>query len=406
MELRAAAERISRAHDENADTLSLSGAFIVQLADLPELTALTSLTRLDLSYNVVAELPDSLSLLRALTSLSVSHNSLALLPVSLSSLVSLHSLELSFNRITSVPDIIFSSLTSLRSINLQRNRLTAVPSTVSCLVHLESLNIASNNLERLPPEIGRCTALLQLAISGNSLRTLPFEIAQLTRLERLYASQNKVALLPDACLTSLRALQELDLRDNALHLLPSSLSTLPLLKKLVIAGNERLGAPSSTPIDDVPALLFAVKSITDKNRTALVIAGAARVFPEVEPSFVSQMANKYGLASTDEFMRALQQHVASLPPAPPVIGPSVADRLIANYSPPPPAYAAEPPLRTRRGTLTNAVDVEDLARNRLVSALQTEVQFHSLLQHALSARAYLAAPPALMVCVDWGGGGR
>ena len=74
MELRAAAERIARAHDAHSPTLSLSGAFIVHLEDLPaELSALTHLTHLDLSYNVLATLPDSLGELTAMVA--------ALLPV-------------------------------------------------------------------------------------------------------------------------------------------------------------------------------------------------------------------------------------------------------------------------------------------------------------------------------------
>ena len=104
-----------------------------------------SLTTLDLSYNQLTSLPDSIGMLTSLTILYLSNNQLTSLSESIRKLTSLTTLDLSYNQLTSLADSI-EMLTSLTDLDLSNNQLTSLPESIGMLTSLTNLYLYNNQL--------------------------------------------------------------------------------------------------------------------------------------------------------------------------------------------------------------------------------------------------------------------
>ena len=117
----------------------------------PPLTRLLSLESLDLSRNQLTCLR---SLPTNLITLDLSHNMIAELPTELGTLVKLVELNLSFNQLTCLPSAM-SNLTNLMSLDLSHNLLRSegIGAALEGITGLEKLNLDHNPLEEsdLPP---------------------------------------------------------------------------------------------------------------------------------------------------------------------------------------------------------------------------------------------------------------
>ena len=83
-------------------------------------------------------------------------------------LTTLKVLNLSYNQLTSLPDSI-SRLTNLRWLYLSYNQLTSLPESIGRLTNLRWLHLSDNQLTSLPDWIGRLTNLEDLDLSNNQL---------------------------------------------------------------------------------------------------------------------------------------------------------------------------------------------------------------------------------------------
>ena len=145
----------------------------------PELTGLSALETLDLSFNrLTGEIPAQLAELAQLRVLSLSNN------VSLTG--------------TIPPGL--GGLSNLTGLWLQENGLTGgIPPQLGNLSKLEGLGLSANQLRGgIPPELGNLTELLQLWLKDNHLSgTIPAELTELTNLWLLYLGDNDlVGCLP------------------------------------------------------------------------------------------------------------------------------------------------------------------------------------------------------------------
>ncbi|RUS69776.1 hypothetical protein EGW08_022462, partial [Elysia chlorotica] len=118
----------------------------------PQITALTSLTVLDLSYNNLSQLPESFSNLVLLRKLDLSHNSFEAFPPVLSSE--------SFCR-------------SLRELDMKDNGMLALSPLFTRLSALVSINLNCNRLRYLPEQMGLMKSLAVVLVSNNLLNLLP-----------------------------------------------------------------------------------------------------------------------------------------------------------------------------------------------------------------------------------------
>ncbi|HWT03900.1 MAG TPA: COR domain-containing protein [Pyrinomonadaceae bacterium] len=121
-------------------------------------------------------------------------------------------LNLSFQHLTMLPESI-GRLTHLKRLFLDNNQLTTLPESISLLTQLQYLSIRNNQLTSLPEFISRLAHLERLDLDYNQLTTLPESIGRLTVLRSFDLSYNQLTLLPES-LRTMKSLISLHLRGN------------------------------------------------------------------------------------------------------------------------------------------------------------------------------------------------
>jgi hypothetical protein len=97
------------------------------------------------------------------------------------------------------------------------------------------LSLCFKNLTSVPPLVPSLHSLWRLDLGSNSLTTLP-PLGSLRCLEELFLNDNPLAELPGSVLEGCFALQFLDVRRTLLRTLPPTLSLLPALLDVGLAG--------------------------------------------------------------------------------------------------------------------------------------------------------------------------
>ncbi|KAL2761914.1 malignant fibrous histiocytoma-amplified sequence 1 [Daubentonia madagascariensis] len=201
------------------------------------------LTELDVSHNRLTALgAEVVSALRELRKLNLSHNQLPALPAQLGALAHLEELDVSFNRLAHLPDSL-SCLSRLRTLDVDHNQLTAFPRQLLQLVALEELDVSSNRLRGLPEDISALRALKILWLSGAELGTLPAGFCELAGLESLMLDNNGLQALP-AQFSQLQRLKMLNLSSNLFEEFPAALLPLAGLEELYLSRNQLTSVPS------------------------------------------------------------------------------------------------------------------------------------------------------------------
>ncbi|KAL6070694.1 GTPase-activating Rap/Ran-GAP domain-like protein 3, variant 2 [Balamuthia mandrillaris] len=207
---------IQHSQQINRETLELRNLSLGP--ELPlDICKLTHLVQLDLSKNILTELPDALGLLFSLRSLDISDNHIT-------SLNPEPFLIWSGN--SNNPRVVESNNVGrtgvLSMLACSENLLTDLPAALFDVSTLSYLDVSKNGLTRLSSKIGRLHNLQFLDISGNNLPKLPSAIVKLASLEELYAKGNKLARL---CrnMGSMLSLAVLDVEDNLLTEIPHDL---------------------------------------------------------------------------------------------------------------------------------------------------------------------------------------
>jgi Leucine-rich repeat (LRR) protein len=208
---------------------------------LPDLSGLTNLSELSLSYNsfsfdetipsqiftltslqyldlegldITGTLPTGLATLTSLQSLDMSNNTVTTIPPALSALKSLSYLSISNNQLGRAGTIGLTNLPALQSLDVSGNQLTDSEwLELSALTSLTYLNLTSNQLTSVPTSIGRLTSLQTLYLSFNNISTISSALNNLTNLQGLSFYSNNLSLLELGTNTSLTFL---DVRLNSL----------------------------------------------------------------------------------------------------------------------------------------------------------------------------------------------
>ena len=227
---------------------------------------LTSLQILDLSYNQISQVePDAFKYLTELRVLRLEENNLSEIPAGLEYLPNLVELHLHRNRIQIIPDHSlplpslssldirnnkieeiqqhsFTQLNNLRTLRISGNRLNRVPtSALAKLSNLEILYLGHNNYfqirsNSLPGlynlrklDISGCPALVSIEDSAFSENSNLVDVS--------ITGNKMLSLLGPATFTGNPELERVDLSDNRLEIIPSSLLPWHKLKHLQISGN-------------------------------------------------------------------------------------------------------------------------------------------------------------------------
>ncbi|XP_007463037.1 PREDICTED: PH domain leucine-rich repeat-containing protein phosphatase 2 isoform X2 [Lipotes vexillifer] len=179
-----------------------------------------------------------------LTSLELSRNLLECVPDWACEAKKIEILDVSYNLLTEIPMRILSSL-SLRKLMVGHNHVQNLPALVEH-IPLEVLDIQHNLLTRLPDtlfskalnKLNKLEQLEELNLSGNRLKTIPTTIANCKRLHTLVAHSNHISIFPE--ILQLPQIQFVDLSCNDLTeiLIPEALPA--TLQDLDLTGNTNL----------------------------------------------------------------------------------------------------------------------------------------------------------------------
>jgi Leucine-rich repeat (LRR) protein len=104
-------------------------------------------------------------------------------------------LNISYNKLISIPESI-GNLVNLRILYCHSNELISLPESIGNLVNLKNLDLSRNKLISLPESIGNLVALRYLNIYWNDLIELPQSIIKLRNLRYLNIDTNHITERP------------------------------------------------------------------------------------------------------------------------------------------------------------------------------------------------------------------
>uniref|UniRef100_A0A0K0EJS2 TIR domain-containing protein n=1 Tax=Strongyloides stercoralis TaxID=6248 RepID=A0A0K0EJS2_STRER len=136
-----------------------------------------SLISLDLSLNLLLDIPISITNLDKIRHINVSHNQITTIPIlTLSKMEHLTNFDGSFNRLSSIDSFIFSNCKKLKKLYLKNNRITQISKDAfKDSNSLSILDISNNYLDNFGPDggaIGRLRNLKSIDISNNLIEIL------------------------------------------------------------------------------------------------------------------------------------------------------------------------------------------------------------------------------------------
>merc|ERR1712166_960879 len=148
---------------------------------------------------------------------------------------------------------------TLRAIDASTNSIKTLPVRLAQYGNLKQLSFANNKLSQLPPQVfGALAKLEKLNLDCNSLAALP-DLSGLVKLKELHAANNKISQFPDTTVWGgATRLTVLDVSDNKLKMLPSSLGAAPALRTLK-ADNNQLSEIPEEILRDTPIDVLALK---------------------------------------------------------------------------------------------------------------------------------------------------
>ena len=196
--------------------LRLNNNKISQLRHLT-FAGLRSLESLDLRHNLVEVLPpDAFADLASLELLDLGKNRLGELAAgAFRGLGGLRVLRLDDNNLQAVPHEALADLASLAELHLHRNRIAVLAASAFLSVgsSLASLDLSGNRLERLHPDsLQGLGSLVSLRLHDNNLAELAEQALEpLTGLESLTLGQNRFQAVPTGWLAGLPRLRSLEL---------------------------------------------------------------------------------------------------------------------------------------------------------------------------------------------------
>lgn len=275
------------------------------LTSIPEsIGELASLTVLDVSFNALKEWPAAFnpdSQLDSLTRLDLSHNVISgaipgdKLSADIPLFPSLEELYLNNNTITELPTELWKNIPSVAVLDLRNNQITQISEEIELLFSLSTLELGANRLTALPIEIGKLANLQVLSFYRNAITAIPdiaaLEYLQylncghnqisevsfegLIGLEEAFLSGNPIKQLPEDIGDQCPNLKLLFASDLLLKKVPAGLNGLALLEQIDFSHNRISEIPTSLgDLESLRSMSFAhCKLETSKEREVLKTPG-------------------------------------------------------------------------------------------------------------------------------------
>jgi len=160
-----------------------------------DITNLSNLEVLDLSYNGLTQIPEEIYKWKKLKILLLAGNKITKLPKAIGQIKSLEAIYIDDNELDSLPDEI-GNLLNLKILSATQNKLKYIPASITKLVHLKSLFLNDNKISKLPVNMGNLSVLETLYLQNNKLIKVPPSIGDIATLKELYLSDNRLSRIP------------------------------------------------------------------------------------------------------------------------------------------------------------------------------------------------------------------
>ena len=166
------------------------------LSEFPEeiFSLAGTLEILDLSDNLMSELPERMSELTKLKIIFFANNKFEVFPKVLAKCPVLDMIGFKSNQITTVAENAFPPL--LRWLILTDNKIGVLPSSIGKAVLLQKCALSGNLIKELPVEMSHCVNLELLRISANQLHEIPTWLFELPKLSWVAFSGNPASYKP------------------------------------------------------------------------------------------------------------------------------------------------------------------------------------------------------------------
>eukprot|EP01135_Chromosphaera_perkinsii_P000171 Nk52_evm67s32 gene=Nk52_evmTU67s32 len=256
-------DKLSKLEEINLGDNKISQLENNQFGELSELQVL-SLNKNQLKGECIDEIPISDLLI-----LDLSNNQMKEMRLSAAS-SDLIMLCLSNNQIKKIEGSMFAKLKRIKYLDLSNNALESIPAQLCRLIQLRTLKLGGNNLVasslrpifsltklsvvdlrntgrnqmNLTNEWGKFQCLKELDLSQNSIEVIPSSMCKLGRLQRLLLSSNQLRELPME-ISNLERLRVLNVADNRLVSIPESICTLQYLERLTVMCNDIATLPEN-----------------------------------------------------------------------------------------------------------------------------------------------------------------
>ncbi|KAJ8343740.1 hypothetical protein SKAU_G00310690 [Synaphobranchus kaupii] len=224
------------------------------------------LMHIDLSWNLFEYLPDWVCDTRKIEVLDVTHNLLSELPARLLCSLSLRNLLAGNNRLQRVPDLL--DHIPLETLDLQHNKLGQLPESFFYkALNLRYLNLSANSLEAIPPSSQSeqsLSTLQELYLTGNNLtETCAALLAGHQNLRVLHLAYNQLLSFPASKLSKLELLEELNLSGNKLKAIPSTVASCRRLHTLVAHSNHISVFPEILNLPEIKLVDLSCNELTE-----------------------------------------------------------------------------------------------------------------------------------------------
>ncbi|EGG13938.1 filamin/ABP280 repeat-containing protein [Cavenderia fasciculata] len=227
---------------------------------IPTLSKLEHLIHLDISNNLLTNVPNHLKHLQhlnisinsinsfpreldlpALQELFYAHNKVSIFPTEILELRNLRTLDLAGNRLNYLPDEISSLAATLQALDLSENQFTSFPPPITTLTALRSLRLAGNQLGQLTSVFTNLSNLEVIDFSECQLTSFDFDLSKLVALTDLSLARNRISELSSQTAISLgqlKLMRFLDLSKGTFNSIPKQVGWLSNLRRLNVSENQ------------------------------------------------------------------------------------------------------------------------------------------------------------------------
>ena len=148
---------------------------------------------------------------------------------------SLEILDLTGNLLSDLPNDLHR-LTKLRIIFCSSNQFTQLPEVLSECKNLSMIGFKANQIKHIPERAIPTATLRWFIVTDNALETVPNALGDCTKLQKLMLAGNQLTTLPES-MANCHALELLRISANQFNAVPDFLFDLPKLTWLAYAGN-------------------------------------------------------------------------------------------------------------------------------------------------------------------------